>query len=388
MEFFRCDDASGMTIPLPDKGRDFWRVADDGGYSLPNKEMLTVKRALRLSILALGLLMAVMMTSLSLVQTGVVAQSTPMTSPLASPVVASTGISGAAAWLKTQQAEDGSFLGFSGKPDAGTTIDAMIALVAAKNAGVDVGDSIERALGYLGSADIALVYTQTGVGQAAKLALGLIAAGQNPGDFAHVSPMLILEHGVNADTGIYGTGLYDTALSILALVADGKDVPATVLSGIKALQADNGGWAFDGSTEAANTDSNTTSMIVQALVAMGKGDSKLVAKGVQYLTSVVSDGGATYDLKDGATPDANSTALVIQGLIAAGEDTSALGNALNGFQNADGSFSYNAATPGANVMATVQAIPALAKVAFPIGTGLPEVATPVGMLPIEFRLAA
>ena len=39
-------------------------------------------------------------------------------------------------WLLAQEAEDGGFIGYSGSSDAGTTVDALIALGAAKRAGI------------------------------------------------------------------------------------------------------------------------------------------------------------------------------------------------------------------------------------------------------------
>src|SRR5690606_25379196 len=89
----------------------------------------------------------------SLAPAAITAQdSTPDVSPVASPVTVS-GVEGAVAWLIDQQQEDGSWLGFSGEPDAGTTIDAVLALAAADEAGIDVGDSIDLALGWLDTAD-------------------------------------------------------------------------------------------------------------------------------------------------------------------------------------------------------------------------------------------
>ncbi|MGB3307177.1 MAG: prenyltransferase/squalene oxidase repeat-containing protein [Thermomicrobiales bacterium] len=332
--------------------------------------------------LLIGLALAVLAGPLA--PSTIEAQATPS----ASPASGSRGIAAATGWLISQQGEDGSFLGFSGEPDAGTTVDALLSLAAAKEAGVDVGSAIDDALAYLASSDVALVYTQTGVGQSAKFTLALIAAGQDPADFANVSPLMILDHGLNPETGIYGSGLYDHALSILALVAAGKDVPTEAIDAIAQTQAENGGWAFDGSTDVAAVDSNTTSMVLQALVAAGQGESVAVTKGVGYLESVSTDKGATYDLTEGASPDANSTAVVIQGLLATGNDATALLAALETFQNADGSFFYNAETPGANLIATVQAIPALAKVAFPIQPASAFVVPVLAFTPATFPRAA
>jgi hypothetical protein len=285
-------------------------------------------------------------------------------SPPATP--AGTGIEGAVAWLVAQQGEDGAFIGFTGEPDAGVTVDAILALAAANHAGVDTGPAIDLALGYLESGDVALVYVQTGVGQAAKLVLALHAAGQDPLDFAHVQPLTIVENGVNPDTGLHGTGVFDHALAILALAATGTDAPQGAIDALTATQAENGGWAFDGSTDPAMADSNTTALVVQALVADGIAESDLVTSGLAYLESTWTDGGYGYNDAEGTVPDANSTALAIQALVATGQDATSQLDALNAYQNASGAFHYNADDPSDNLYATLQAIPALAQAPFPI----------------------
>lgn len=300
---------------------------------------------------------------------GAMAQATPETSPVASPVaspIAGGGIEAATQWLIAQQNDDGSFMGFSGEPDAGTSVDVLMALAAAREAGIDVGDSIDQVVAYLKSGDVALVYTQTGVGQAAKLALVLVAARVDPKGFASVTPIAIVEHGQNPDTGIYGGGFFDHALAILALTATGTAVPDSALDAIQQGQATNGGWAFDGTTDDANADGNTTALVLQALAAMGEDKSDMATLGAAYLKATITEGGASYNAAEGSLPDGNSTALAIQGLLAVGEDVAPLSDALATFQNADGSFFYQASTPDPNLLATVQAIPALAHVVFPI----------------------
>jgi len=289
--------------------------------------------------------------------------------PAATPA-GGTGLAGAVAWLQSQQADDGGFIGFSGESDPGATIDAMVAFAAAEAAGVDTGDSIERALAYLESGDVALVYVQTGVGQAAKLALGLVAVGVEPAGFAQVDPMSIIERGAS-DTGLYGMGVYDHALAVQAIVATGGEVPAAAIDAFAATQASNGGWAFDATTDDAAVDSNTTAMAVQALVTAGEGDGELVTNGVAYLESTWTDGGALYNTLPDSVPDANSTALVIQGLLATGADVTAQQEVLARFQNPGGAFRYNDAETADNLFATLQAIPALASATLPDGDATP-----------------
>ena len=61
------------------------------------------------------------------------AQATPQASD-----EAGVAIERAAAWLVSQQAADGGWVGFTGVSDPGVTIDAVMALVSAQNVGVDV----------------------------------------------------------------------------------------------------------------------------------------------------------------------------------------------------------------------------------------------------------
>jgi len=275
-------------------------------------------------------------------------------------------LEGAAEWLVSQQGSDGAFVGFTGESDPGTTADAIIALAAAQRAGFDPGTSIEDAVQYLETEDIALVYAQTGVGQAAKLVQALVAAGEDPTDFAGVQTLILVENGQDMETGIYGNGVFDHALALLALAATDIEVPETAIDVLAETQAPNGGWSFDGVPEDSAADSNTTSVVIQALVASGNGESDLVTTGMDYLESMVTDEGVSFTAQPDSVPDSNSTALVAQAYIATGEDASALIRALAGFQNASGAFHYNAEETSDNVMSTVQAIPVLADVALPV----------------------
>ena len=92
----------------------------------------------------------------------VLAQATP--SPVANPAEA---IQRGAEWLVSQQVDDGAWVGFSGTSDPGVTIDAVIALAAARSTGVDV--DLTSAVAYLQANG--KVYAESGAGAAAKLAL-------------------------------------------------------------------------------------------------------------------------------------------------------------------------------------------------------------------------
>jgi hypothetical protein len=121
---------------------------------------------------------------------------------------------------------------------------------------------------------------------------------------------------------------------------------------------------------------------VQALIAAGEeAGSDTVVKALDYYKGVQNDdGGWPYQNPSdyGTDTDANSTAVTIQALIAAGQDpvgsdwTTEGGNtpvaALEAFQNESGAFAWQAAMPDDNLLATVQALPALAGNAFPMAT--------------------
>ena len=308
----------------------------------------------------------------------------------ATPVSVAADLEAATAWLIDQQGEDGGFPGFSGESEPSITIDAVMALAAAEHRGIDTSDAIDEAVGYLQSGDVALVFAQTGTGQAAKLVLGMVAAGEDPSDIAGVNPLALLEQGANPDTGVYGTGVYDHALVMLALAATGSDIPAEAITALEETRTPEGGWAFDGTVTEGAADTNTTSLVVQALVAAGQGDSALVSDALAYLLmGVDGTSGATFQPGAGFPADASSTAFVTQAVIAVGDDPSsdAWGNltaALGAFQAGSGAFFFNSEDTAENLFSTVQVIPAVAGLALPIvpadGQATP-VATPVTLQP-------
>ena len=276
-------------------------------------------RDLRTGLCALIL---VALVSLSFLPGTVAArQATPAASPVAlpaDPLAAST------AWLLAQQDASGGFPGYSGELDAGVTTDAVMALAAAATPTPRIDAAIEKAVAYLATNGEG--YAQTGAGQAAKLALAAVAGGRNPRSFVGVDlfdemqdpPTTSVE---NPISGIWGDSLYSHALVMLAFSAMGELVPDSALEPLRATQSADGGWAFDGSTEAGAADSNTTSMIIQALVAAGYGDSDLIPPAIAFLETLrAPDGsGYAYGPGDPLAADSNSTALVAQALIAANE---------------------------------------------------------------------
>lgn len=264
-------------------------------------------------------------------------------------------------WLLAQQLDDGGFSnGFAPGSDLSATADAALALAAAGRAEALRAGPGGGPLGYLE----AQVGAASGPGQAAKLALAALAAGLDPRAFGGTDLVAAVLAGFDPATGFFGSGPFDSALSILALAAAAEPQPVGAVEGLLAARLDDGSFSFSGDRMPGAGDSNTTALAIQALIAAG--DAREVGASIAYLRAAQNaDGGWTYQKPSafGEDTDANSTALAIQALLAAGEDLEAWGDpaqALLALQQESGAFAFNAAFPDDNLLATVQAIPALA----------------------------
>lgn len=273
----------------------------------------------------------------------------------------------AAEWLVQQQLPDGGF-GMPGSEasDVGLTVDVVIALASA---GVDprsVQQGGRTPLDFLAAE--AATLSAGDVGKAAKVVLAFQAVGQDLRT-EPVASLLDSLSGAFDEAGTFlGQGPYEQALVMLALVNAGEGLPAGAVDSLLATRLDDGSFSFTGDRTPGMGDSNTTAMAVQALVAAGARAS--IGPSLDYFRAVQNeDGGWTYQKPSpyGEETDANSTALVIQALEAAGESLQAWGDpaqVLRSFQLPSGAFSYNSSFPDENLMATAQAIPALAGVDF------------------------
>jgi hypothetical protein len=340
---------------------------------------------LRGSRFSLGVLLAALLLAGALLPSAstLAQEATPAAlsqSPAESPLAA------ASAWLRAQQDPSGGFAGLSGEVDPGVTIDAVMALYAAKESDPDAAGALAAAVAYLEGDDTG--YERSGTGQAAKLALAAIAGGKDPHDFGGVDLLQAIQAPPttsvqNPIPGIYGDDLYDHALALIAFTAAGEAVPDDALEPFRATQGGDGGWAFDGSTESGAADSNTTALVIQALAASGLGDDPMVGRGLDYLRTLLAPDGSgfAYGPADPLVADANSTALAVQALIAAGQDPASpeWGNAaaaLAAFQAPDGGVRYMLSDEEPNLLATLQAIPALAGMPLPVATACATGATP------------
>lgn len=343
----------------------------------PNRDSVNSMRPRRLAAAALPLVLAVAL----MLPSAAFAQATPTADNLLGRAVAA---------LLVAQTADGAFLGFSGDPDAGVTTDAVVALRAAEVRGIDAAAPLTRAADWLAANGSA--YAAEGPGQAAKMTLAAVAAGRDPHDFSGVDPIALMTEppaGTPAPApDLLGDDLYDHALAVLALAAAGEPVPPAALDALRQHQSADGGWAFTGATDPGAADSNTTALVIQALVAAGADDEPAVTTGMAALHAFQTpDGAFAYQPSDPPAPDANSTALAIQAIIAAGGDPASAewsnaAAALETFANPDGNFFYTAEDDSDNLFATLQAIPALAGLPAPVAmncTAAPAQPAPVGL---------
>ncbi|MCM8749837.1 terpene cyclase/mutase family protein [Thermomicrobiaceae bacterium CFH 74404] len=295
--------------------------------------------------------------------------------PASANLAPAAALADAVEWLRSQQRPDGGFAGLSGESDPSTTADAIYALVAT---GIPV-ESVRAG----GKSPLEFLLTQaesysSTTGGAAKLALAVIAAGADPRQFGGVDLVARIEGAYDTQTGLYDPQLFVNAYALMAIAAATDNmvpqVPPAAIQAVLSRQGPDGSWAWDGSTDPGAGDSNTTAIVIQALIAAGlPRDHQAIAAGLAYLRSAqAADGSFAYQPGvDHLVGDANSTALAVQAILAVGEDPNSSDwrhalDALARFQNPGGALRWRDDAPDDSLLATLQAIPALAGRALPV----------------------
>lgn len=268
-------------------------------------------------------------------------------------------------YILAQQADDGSLAG-----DVGITLDAILAGAAAGDdvSGWRTAEGKPNPLEYVSANWEEYAENAAGTG---KLVAALVAARRDPREFAGQD---FVQHLLSLDTGdgSLGDSATGQAWAMLGLAASGEPVTEELVATLVDLQQSNGGWEF---APDSGTDSNTTALALQALVAADVDvDDVSVVNGLDFLANQqTGTGGFVYSTDWGSEADANSTAYCLQALIATGEDpesaewvedsNSAL-DALLDFQLPSGAFEWQPGE-GENLLATAQAVPALLGKPFP-----------------------
>jgi len=205
-----------------------------------------------------------------------------------------------------------------------------------------------------------------------KLIVGLVAARQDPRDVGGLDLVQRLLSHEGAE-GVYGSTALDQMWAMLALAATREPIPGQAAPALIAMQTAEGGWEGG---PGWGVDSNTTALAIQALRAVGVPSSApSIQLAINFLRAhQASTGGFFGALAYGTEADANSTAYAIQGLLAAAEDPLGASWRVGGrgplddllsFQLANGALEWQEGE-GANLLATLQAIPALTLRANPL----------------------
>lgn len=310
-----------------------------------------------------------------------------------------------AGYLARQITANGGYLAPFGSPDDGNTAYAVVALTAA---GVG-GNASRSAIAYLKTRIADGLTDSSGAdnaGTLANLVLAAVAAGENPRAFggttdAHnlVARLQATRRTSGPDRGLFGAadptydGAYRQGLALTALKAAGVAPTnvATAEAWLERQQCADGLWASYRADTAvpcsaadlatfSGPDTNSTALAVEGLEAYGSAPMRwktLAALGAVQST----DGGFPFLAAPGQASEPNSTAVVIQALVATGSKPT-WGRWVKGGRNpyqalsayqlgcgdttGDRGAYYYPGSRTANVLATVQAVPAQVGASLPV----------------------
>jgi hypothetical protein len=207
-------------------------------------------------------------------------------------------------WLECTQQQANGQIGTGGNPIARSS-EVAIGLAAAGQQASAMHVGAASLADYLKTA----VSTEVGTNGELLLARASVA---DAGPIATVAAQLQAAKGSN---GEYGGNIYSDSLAILGLRAAGQTVADDAVTFLKGQQKANGGWSADNADQYGE-DSNTTALVIQALISTGVASSDpTITKGFSYLQSVFAGGG--FGSSPGAAADPNSDELAIQSILAA-----------------------------------------------------------------------
>lgn len=340
---------------------------------------------------------------------GPAAVGAPPAGAATAPAAAQTAAGYGAGWLAGQLSSTGYLVGFSGKPDLSDTAYAVLGLHAA-----GVGKAAaDKATSYLAANAAAAAGNP---GQLAYLIMAAVAAGQDPRSFGGVDLVAALEstqRTSGADAGLFGSSdpSYDGAsrqgLALAGLRAAGVPVADPHVrygsTWLVRQQCADGLWTSyraDPSkpcpaadpTAFSGPDTNSTGFAVQGLAAYGAHPNR-AARLVSLKAVQSADGGFPNFAARGQASDPNSTALVIETILADGGNPAAApwATGTKTPYTALASYQLGCRDPAANrgalyfpgsggrdpsVLATVQAVPALAAQVLPLPASTPAATVP------------
>jgi hypothetical protein len=326
------------------------------------------------------------------------------------PAAANSAAGRAADWLATKAASAGYLKGPTGQADVSDTTYAVLALHAAKRQKVVADKAVTWLRGHAES----FIKDSGGNDLPGSLALVILAAhahGTSPTSFgaSHdlVARLLATQQTTGTDAGLFGSqdatydGAFRQGLSLAALGAVGKggDSAATAArQWLVAQQCADGGWMpyrVDLAVACAPNPSlfvdeqtDQVGAALMGLVAVGF-DLSTLAHNPRNFLHAQQRPGAGFRYNTSGDSDPNSTAYGLHAVIALGDNPLASTwkvsgksafDGLRAFQLTSGAFFYpsGGGTPQPNLLATVQAAPALAGYTLPVpNTVIPAAPKPV-----------
>jgi energy-coupling factor transport system substrate-specific component len=163
--------------------------------------------------------------------------------------------------------------------------------------------------------------------------------------------------------GRIGPTVNSTIWGVLALRATGRPAGRATVRYLLRAQRPSGGWSW---TARGAADSNDTAVAIQALRSAGVArNARAIVRGLRFLRRLQNrDGG--FELTSGRGSDAQSTAWAIQAFVATGRAAGRPASRyLARLQRQNGSYRYSARYGITPVWVTAQALPAVARRAYP-----------------------
>ncbi len=251
----------------------------------------------------------------------------PLATSVESPFsVSESQLMDAVDFILSNQNDDGGF-----GPDSSSLSSTRLAVEVLSAVGLDPLDYENGGLGvddYLLSVsdDVhAGVSGSNPLTERVNMVLALSACGLNASDFGGHDHFSALAGEQNSSTGCFGGGASDTAYSIIALRAGGLDEEDSrlqyALDCLLSLQLDDGSFEY---SSGMGGDSNTLSLSIMAMSAMGYGAEEL-DDGLEALGSFqnTTNGGFFFQSTWGTDPDVSSTAFCVNAILAEDGDPTA-----------------------------------------------------------------
>ncbi len=253
-------------------------------------------------------------------------------------------VSQAFEYIFTAQGSDG------GWGDVASTVDVILAL---RSAGWDPQTIIKdnsTPLSFI-SENLAS-HLESGPDAIGKTILGVVAASEDPTDFAGTDLIAKLMATYDDDVSAFGMGdnTWHQALAILGLNAASTDIPSGVIKTLVNLQKEDGGWE---NSAGFGTGPDSTSLAVQALLAAGiPRDDPVIQSAIVFMQS--------FQTEEGGWGDSRTTAYMVMALnaleLSPDDWTTDSGKAplptLFSYQKANGSFVYTWEYADDNLLST------------------------------------